>query len=729
MAFRFFRRRQKLVVIVMVVLMVSFLVGYQGLKMLMDTGSKNPTWGTLQDGTELKGEHYRLAANDLELLMRHTGIGLVLANLLPPNAAQAREAYAILLVEAGDRPAIGEENISSFLQTAGYGGVRYQETVSRLRSQGIPESQLRGAVGRLLQVLQQFEEAQIQTMPSIPRVRRLFADLNEKVDLRLLVLPASEFLGQVAEPTEEQIREQFETYRSVAPSRGGAAGEYGFGYRLPDRVSLQYLWVQEDVVRRVTEAEPRLAREYYLDHRDDPTFLDDIGYVSETDEADPQALAAEPVKFSQVRDAIMAKLKSDAVEAKLQQCFTAIERGSSDRASQAGGADDPQRYERVLAEMILPADEQVARPIESVRIDNLPLVEAMAVLADAAGLAGIAFPHGTGDGRAVDETTVVSFRGDDVTVGEALASIGDQLDLSALTWVRFAPFTGGGDVLFAAGPDGSLPVRVGQTPLMGLADALAHEVLGRAITRSDRPIPLVALAFRRDNFDVPESAQAALKADQPRMWVRNRDGQREGELLWRIADLRAEETLAEPTDDVRQQVIADLKTVAAMDLAGQTAIRVDADAKQKGLERAAKSAGLSSFETGPITRVYLDRQGVRPTPVPKVEFASTASHKRFMAAAFELTYAVPSEPGLSLPNRVAVVRAPVDRAVYVMELVEHFPASGEEFFQRGGGRDLSLQLLLRDRAFESGRAWFGWQNILDRTGFEPVVGETDSEDN
>ena len=729
MAFRFFRRRQKLVVIVMVVLMVSFLVGYQGLKMLMDSGSKNPTWGKLRDGTELKGEHYRLAANDLELLARHTRIGTALASLLPPNAAQAREAYAVLLVEAENRPAVSEENVSRFLQSVGYSGVPYQETVSRLRSQGIPESQLRGAVARMLQVLQQFEESQVQTMPSIPRVRRLFADLNEKVDLRLLVLPASEFLSQVAEPTDEQIRGQFETYRDVAPSRGRTADDYGFGYRLPDRVSVQYLWVQEDIVRRVTEAEPRLAREYYLEHRDDPTFLDDIGYEVEAAEAGPETPSAEPIKFSQVRGAIMAKLKSDAVEAKLQQCFAALERNSAEMAAQSGGADDPQRYERLLAAMVLPADNQLARRIESVRIDNLPLVEAMDVLADSAGLGGIAFPHGSHDGRDVDENTVVSFRGDDVTVGEALASISGQLDRPELTWVRFAPFTGGRDVLFAAGPDGSLPVRVGQTPLLGLADALAHEVLGRAITRSDRPIPLVALAFRRDNFDVPESAQAALKADQPRMMVRNRDGQREGELLWRIADLQAEETLAEPTEDVRQQVIADLKTVAAMDLAAETAARVDADAKQNGLERAAKSAGLVSFETGPITRVYLDRQGLRATPVPKVEFASTETHKRFMAAAFTLTYALVSQPGLPLPNAVAVVRSPGDRAVYVMELVEHFPASGEEFFQRGGGRDLALQLLLRDQGFEADRAWFSWQGIADRTGFEPVLAKTDSEDN
>ncbi|MFW6065737.1 MAG: hypothetical protein ACOC9S_02860, partial [Planctomycetota bacterium] len=50
MAFAFFRRRQKLVIIIMAVLMVAFLVGFQGLQQLVSGNRGERTLGTSRWG-------------------------------------------------------------------------------------------------------------------------------------------------------------------------------------------------------------------------------------------------------------------------------------------------------------------------------------------------------------------------------------------------------------------------------------------------------------------------------------------------------------------------------------------------------------------------------------------------------------------------------------------------------------------------------------------------------
>lgn len=51
------------------------------------------------------------------------------------------------------------------------------------------------------------------------------------------------------QPTQQQIDEQFEKYKNDLPGEG----EYGFGYKLPDRVKLEWLSIPADAVRDTVE--------------------------------------------------------------------------------------------------------------------------------------------------------------------------------------------------------------------------------------------------------------------------------------------------------------------------------------------------------------------------------------------------------------------------------------------------------------------------------------------
>ncbi|MEL7239145.1 MAG: hypothetical protein AAGK78_09800, partial [Planctomycetota bacterium] len=77
---------------------------------------------------------------------------------------------------------------------------------------------------------------------------------RQRITMDAIVLDVDEFTVGLPDPTDEQIQAQFDAYRETAAQTITAeAGElenpFGFGYRLPDRVKLEYLAVEAQRVQ------------------------------------------------------------------------------------------------------------------------------------------------------------------------------------------------------------------------------------------------------------------------------------------------------------------------------------------------------------------------------------------------------------------------------------------------------------------------------------------------
>ena len=73
MAFAFFRRRQKMVIIIMAVLMVSFLIGFQGFQTLFAKKPGERVLGRTTQG-EIRVRDTEMARSDLDVVSM-TGLG------------------------------------------------------------------------------------------------------------------------------------------------------------------------------------------------------------------------------------------------------------------------------------------------------------------------------------------------------------------------------------------------------------------------------------------------------------------------------------------------------------------------------------------------------------------------------------------------------------------------------------------------------------------------------
>lgn len=110
------------------------------------------------------------------------------------------------------------------------------------------------------------------------RIRRTM----EKTIITEASIPAKRFMDQTPEPSQQALQEQFERYRNLLPEQSPE----GFGYMLPGRVSVEWLYMDIDEVMATVSVTEEEIRQFYDKNRD--------RYVIEAaagDEADGEAAA------------------------------------------------------------------------------------------------------------------------------------------------------------------------------------------------------------------------------------------------------------------------------------------------------------------------------------------------------------------------------------------------------------------------------------------------------
>jgi hypothetical protein len=142
-----------------------------------------------------------------------------------------------------------------------------------------------------------------------PELRRRFARIDEKMKVRLAVLKAEDFRDKAPEPSEEDLQKQFDACKQHLPGQGPK----GFGYRIPDRVRIEYLVADPKAFEK--DAEARAAdkdvKAYYEAHKESDYLVKEEPKKEGADEAAPVADAPKEKKFrplEEVRDEIRKML-------------------------------------------------------------------------------------------------------------------------------------------------------------------------------------------------------------------------------------------------------------------------------------------------------------------------------------------------------------------------------------------------------------------------------------
>ena len=704
MAFAFFRRRQKTVIITMVVLMVSFVVGPQVISKFGQRGGKNSERGRLRDGTKIRASDVNQAERDIRIFQKARIQPGTLEAIFAYNGNNALTAYVLLVKEAERFGPVSKAEVDNFLAGGEIVDARYRQVVSDLRSDLVTEKQFRQAVARLIQIGRAFAESQISTPPSQAEIEQFCFAVTDQIRIRFARFPAEQFVDDVEispEQMAEQVASQFDLLRGRTPGTFDEDNPFGFGYGVPDRAAVEYLLVRMDLLMRVVRPTEHELRGYFASREDQYTKQVPTGEVDEDGEP---IMRTEQMSYGEAKGTVIEQLRP----AELRDRLDGISRSVAALVGEFDGrfADEQEltAYEYAVSQMQLPAEGLLDVVLADVRIKDELLTDAVELLAELAGLQGICYPLTDAAGRPLEEDARVTVIAEDITLGEALGRIASQLGQPELTWVQCQALTDR-PVLFAAGPLSTFPLLPGKTDLVDQAALAQHSLLGKAANWiGGQPQNwLVELAFHPSLFNADALAAEPLAERQyQNLQVPGEPG---GVLMWRVSAADPAHDAEELTPEISEAVAADVRTAKALRLAREHAERMMARARASSLGKVAEDNEFELVSVDQFGRAHFRRFGVEGLVL------STAIAEDLEKSLFGLT----AEDGADGPA-LAVLEIPSDRSVCLVQLMEHIPAVREEF---EASRPNWIAALMYYRNTRLIPEWFRADAIVDRVGYEP----------
>ncbi|HEY0010029.1 MAG TPA: hypothetical protein VGB55_14980, partial [Tepidisphaeraceae bacterium] len=123
----------------------------------------------------------------------------------------------------------------------------------------------------LMSVVDNFTRSQRAVKISDPMIDQALAERAQQIKLHAAAFDASEFDNQVSAPIDDMLRAHFDAFAAVKPGQvDPQKNPFGFGYAVPDRAKIQYLFLPNEEITRSVQASKSPdqweedARLYYL---------------------------------------------------------------------------------------------------------------------------------------------------------------------------------------------------------------------------------------------------------------------------------------------------------------------------------------------------------------------------------------------------------------------------------------------------------------------------------
>jgi hypothetical protein len=233
--FKFLRKYNKWILAVGgVLLMITFLIPQAITQLSQSAAVGSAEFATVGDGERVTVVHIQTATRELQFMER-------LGVTMPGLDAIKDPTQWFLLVREAERAGLVQTPMLSQEQLNAYASV----------SQDIDANFIRRTIGRVSGVAQMLAMYMNSAEFSDRRLKRFAEELLDSVTAQTVVLEASADKATIT-PTEEQITAQMTAYADKLPGEG----EMGFGYKLPDRIKLEWITLSVDAVRNAVESSP-----------------------------------------------------------------------------------------------------------------------------------------------------------------------------------------------------------------------------------------------------------------------------------------------------------------------------------------------------------------------------------------------------------------------------------------------------------------------------------------
>ena len=191
----------------------------------------------------------------------------------------------------------------------------------------IGEEQILTTFGKLLMVLQYANMICSNENITSSQLMHAVAQENETIDVEFVEFDSAVFAKTSEEaPSEENLIEHFNKYKKFPAGAVSEENPYGFGYKLPDRVQLEYIAIRLDDVRKIVTPPTQDELEEYYDRNKEQLFTKQVL----SDPNDPNSQSIEQVmSYAEVASNILERLFTRKIDSMaksvLQQARTLTE--------------------------------------------------------------------------------------------------------------------------------------------------------------------------------------------------------------------------------------------------------------------------------------------------------------------------------------------------------------------------------------------------------------------
>ncbi len=407
----------------------------------------------------------------------------------------------------------------------------------------------RRAVENLLRVGSAFERAASAVKFSEPRVRQEIAEQSQSIQVKLVEFRAADFMADIPEPTPEQIQQQIDQYGEVDPQAiDTQANPFGFSYRLPNRVKLQYIQIPRQAVRELVEqsqTEFQWRSQAYAHYQ---------ANQSRYETTEPATQEAESTFFGPSEDLTLGSTTQPATQPTVRvRAFEEV-------------------YEQIRNDLLRPMVDQKMRQIQ----DRVASLLQKGFERFQAQHSGQPAPEGTGIAA-------------DYTSYDYLQQVAQQIQRE----FKITPTVQALENRWLAEADLMALPGIGSARIAG-RDIMESVVLAEYILSRAEPFRPENQRQELDTLSVWEPSAALTNPSQDVFFVRLTDAQ----------PAHAPKS-PEEREEVARQAADDLKTAAAYEKARAAAEALLEQVRSaESLDSAAQAAGQSVMNAGPISRMF-----------------------------------------------------------------------------------------------------------------------------
>ena len=229
-----------------------------------------------------------------------------------------------------------------------FNGQTYSQLIGILRDRyGLPEKQLLAIFSELLAIMQYAQMICSNEDVTSSQITQAVAAEQESIDAELVAFDPTVFASSIENPASSIEQEHFDKYKKFSPSAVSEENPYGFGYKLPDRVQLEYLIVRLDDVRTLVEPPTNQQKEDYYNRNREQLFTEQVP----SDPNDPNSPLNQRIKsYAEVSDMISDRLLNDKINSTanriIQEAKTITEAGLEDTDIEPATLTDEQFKEK-----------------------------------------------------------------------------------------------------------------------------------------------------------------------------------------------------------------------------------------------------------------------------------------------------------------------------------------------------------------------------------------------